>query len=334
MATMKDVAQKANVSVSTVSYVLSGKRPISDSVKYRVAKAIEELKYKPNTVAQSLVMKSTRIIGLFGADMESISTNVFFHQLMSGILTVTEEKKYNLAIYPLRPSEEGESYASVDSLDQIDGAIIIQPKVTNEYLDNFISKGKPFLLVGRPSSMPDQLNFIDNDNVSIGYNAARYLIWKGYTDIVFLNGPSDFTISVDRLEGYKMALEEYRINYKPENVINTRYCIEEAFNAAMDIFNKKNNDINAVIASSDLQAIGTVNAIRNVGLKIPKDVAVFCCSETFLTSNYNPRITGIDINAKYMGVNAAKHIIRLIEKELIKPSHRIVTFALNEREST
>jgi len=333
VATMADVAKKANVSISTVSYVLSGERSISEPVKLRVQKAIEELKYKPNRIAQSLVKKSTRIIGLFGIDTDGIGTNIFFHQLMAGILEVTAEKNYNLIVYPSQKKEEGEVYSSLNSLEPIDGAIIIHPKIANEYLNNFITRNTPFLLVGRPSNMPEQFNFIDNDNVSIGYTATRYLISKGYEKIMFVNGPADYTISVDRLEGYKMALEEFGIYFKENLVLNTRLSIEEAFEAVKNAWNC-GCKVNAIFASSDLQTIGAINALNSLGLKVPKDVAVICGSETFMTSNYNPRVTGIDVNAKIIGINAAKHIIHLIEKELIKPSHRIVTFKINEREST
>lgn len=332
MVTMKDVAQKANVSVTTVSHVINKKGSISDEVRNNVLKIINELNFRPNKTAQSLARSSTRCIGLFASELQTFRMHIFLNELMTGILSVTSECFYNLIVYPEQKNEEGESCISLDHGEPIDGAIIINPRSDNKYLKNIIEKNIPFVLVGRPNELSHVINYVDVDNVAIGYNATKYLVSHNHTGILFLNGPEDYTISMDRLEGYKIALGESNIPFSMEMVVNSEFNIPSSVQVVKEAI-QKGRAFTAIIANSDTQAIGAMNILYELNYIVPKDVSIICTGETLLTTNYHPKITGIDSNAVELGMRAANQLLDILNKKLIKPSHSIVPFTLNERET-
>jgi len=330
---MKDVALKAGVSTATVSYVINGHKKVSDEVRKRVLKAIEELDYKPNRTAQNLARSTTKCIGLFGSDLATMKTHTFFYGLMAGILSVTTKNNYNLIVYPEQKNENLEPCITLDHGEPIDGAIIINPRVSKEYLKKIIEKNISFVLVGRPNEYAELINYVDNDNVAIAYNAAKYLISLGHTSILLLNGPENYTLSIDRLEGYKMVLEENGIPFKKEMVLNSEFNIADGGEAIKKAV-LAGLKFKAVLTSSDTQAIGAINALTELGFKIPRDISIVCLGETFLTRSYNPRISGIDIMEYEIGRKAAEQVLSIIDKKLIKPSHTIIPFKLNVRDTT
>ena len=333
MATMKDVAEKAGVSMTTVSYVVNGSKNISDEVKERVHRVIRELNYKANKTAQNLARNNTRCIGLYGADLETLKTHLFFNELMSGILSVTTKSDYNLIIYPEQKNEDGEFCITMDHGEPIDGAIIINPRVTNDYLKRLIEKNIPFVLIGRPNEFQDQINYIDTDNVAVGYNITKPLLSLNHSKILLLNGPEKLTLTSDILEGYKIALTEYNANFSNDLLINAEFTSQAGFEAVKQKI-ADNLKFSAIIACSDTQAIGAVNALNTYGFKVPKDISLVCCSDTYLTASYNPQITAVNIKGVEIGAQAAAHLIDILEKRLIKPSHRIVSFDIHQRETT
>jgi DNA-binding LacI/PurR family transcriptional regulator len=331
MSTIKDVAEKANVSISTVSYVLSGVRPIGQEVKQKVLDAVNELNYISKRINHKPVV-DTKYIGLFGCDIQNIGLNIFFHMAMSGILSVIYEKNYNLIVFPERRNDDEELYSILEKKQPVSGAIIIEPRINNDYLKHFVSKQIPYVLIGRPNGNAEKINYVDSDNVSIGYNSVKYLINHNHYRIVLINGPSDFTLSMDRLQGYKMALKDFNLPFFDELIINAKFSIEVAYTAVKNLL-KNDIKFTAIIANNDLQAIGALKAIKEAGLSVPNDIALFCTSETYVTAYANPNLSGIDLNGVIVGENAANLMLSIIEKELIMPSHRIIPYTLNERES-
>ena len=333
MATMRDVAQKANVSMSTVSYVINNKKNISEKVKEKVMKAIRELDYKPSKTAQSLARCSTKCIGLFVADIETIKTHIFFNELLAGILSVTSQRSFNVIVYPEQKNDKGEYCITLDHGEPIDGAIIINPRTANNYMEKIIEKDLSFVLIGRPDGIQDLINYVDTDNVAVGYNATKHLISCNHSKILFLNAPPNYTISIDRLEGYRIALKDYNIPFCEEMVVNSEFAITSSFEAVKQIL-QNNVKFTSIVANSDIHAIGAINALNEYNLKVPRDVSLICAGETFLTANYSPKITGIDINGYEIGVEAALQLLNILDKKLIKPSHNIIPFKINIRETT
>lgn len=332
MATIKDVAKRAGVSFATVSYVLNGNRPISSEVSGRVLEAVRELNYRPHRTAQNLVRKKNDCIGLFGPDPDVGRNQSFFTELLAGIMQVASRRGYNLIVYPETRSADGELDIRLDGSKPIDGAIIINPRTSDEYLKGIVEDKAPFVLVGRPHDCTG-IHFTDNDNVACAYNATKHLVSLNHARMLFINGPADFSLSEDRLRGYRIALEEAGIALEDSLVAHTEFSIEAGRRAVQDALGK-DMPFTAVVANSDLFAVGAINALLEADLRIPADVSVICIGETFMSANYNPRITGIDLKITDIAATAATQLIDVIEKRLMAVTHNIIPFVMNVRDTT
>jgi LacI family transcriptional regulator len=332
MATMKDVAKRAGVSVSTVSYVINETKNISDAVRVQVLQAIDDLKYRPNKTAQNLARSKTRSIGLFTYELESMRGNLFLNDLVSGILSVISKRQYNLIVYGEGRDADGNVSISLNHGEPIDGAIIINPRAACTYLNPLIERQMSFVLIGRPDGIAEPVNYVDVDNVAIAYHATMELLEHNHSRILFLNGPTDYTISIDRLEGYRMALEAHHVAFREDLVKNSEFSIQSGFQRTSEAY-ANGSDVTGIIANSDTLAIGSVNALIEKGLRIPRDVSLVCAGESAFTTYFSPKITGIDLHPVEVAARAAQQILALFDRKLIKPSHSIVPFTMNRRES-
>lgn len=332
MSTMKDIAEQCGVSISTVSYALSGTRPIRPALRKEILETATRLGFTARKSIPHRSQASVRTIGLFGLDVEDIDRNAFFYSVFSKLLSMTSSSGIHLQLFPdvIDAKSGHRSFMTVS--DTLSGAIIMQPRPDDTLIHQFRLKKTPFIFLGRPSTRADEFSFVDSDNVSIGYNAARLMLENGRQRIFFLNGPVEMTISADRREGVEMARREFRNGQGRLHMVNTQWSVSQAEEKTRAILS--NEDIDCIIASSDLQAVGAMNAIFSLGLRIPRDIALVCCSDTYLMANYNPPVTGIDPQPHLIGEAVGSTLMKLIRREFIKPVHLIIPFRLNVRSST
>ncbi len=327
MATIKDVASAAGVSVSTVSYAFNGKRPISEEAKKRILKIAEELNYSGG---QGLYERKAKLIGLFGLNIDAMGYNTYVNQILMGILSVLQKTGYRVVFLPEGSRED--KMKSTDNSLPLHGAIVIEPKRDEDYYGYFKEQKIPFVLIGRPGNNAVHVNYVDVDNVSLGYRSVKYFLDRKQNNILFINGPKNLTVCEDREKGYRLAFEEMGITEDFSRVINTDMSIQETFEVVTRLYEKE-KPFSAIIGFSELQVIGALNALIMCGYSCPKDVSLFCCSETFISTNINPPITGMDSCASNIGVQAANLMLKLIRKELITASHISLPAILNERSS-
>jgi len=326
--TIKDVAAKANVSISTVSYVINNKQKTGEEVRQRVMNAIDELGYHPNRAARNLVSNRSDQIGLYATDLKFLKSSILFSELASSILEEIADTKYNLVI---KASEDQNGFWTAHPSSEVDGAILLCPTGDEEFSHRILSSNVPIVLIGRPEKNAELINFVDNDNVSISYQMTKYLLQLGHTRVCLLAGPENYTVSMDRMRGYGMALGEERIEVSSKYIWFSRYGLENDLAYVRDVI--KNEGITAILAADDTLAVSAVNTIFSSGLSVPNDVSVVCLSETYFSQFYRPKITGAYPETVKLGKMAARKLIDLIDKRLIRPSHSIVEYTLNMRES-
>ena len=331
-ATIGEVAKLAGVAVSTVSYAFSDKRTISNAVREKVFEAAATLGYKPKS-GWSRDEKSARLIGLFGCNIASIGNNIHVHQILMGIFENLNNTDYHALFIPdYSRSVSEKNIARLTKLNLF-GAIVIEPKENEDYAAFFRELKIPFVLIGRPDKAYEaDINYVDIDNISLGYKSCEYLLERKFTDILFINGPDTLTVSEDRKKGVLLACEKYATDDLHIELINTEFSITEAHDAVLQLYSEK-KPFSAIIASSDLQAIGALRAIVECGYECPNDVSIICTGETYLTTNAIPHITGMDNTGSVIGGRAVNLLIRLISKELIRPSHIVMHSTLHERDS-
>ncbi|WP_219837128.1 LacI family DNA-binding transcriptional regulator [Paenibacillus sp. R14(2021)] len=332
MATIDDVAKASGVSKGTVSSVFSKKRPISKEVTERVLAAAKSLHYKPNYWARSLVSRSTRILGL-NIRGESLEFGQFHHSLLNGVLRVCYENGYRLLVNALSPAYL--SQVENISSDPVDGEILLDPIASDARIEDRLQSDMPIVIIGRPPEPYEaQVSYVDNDNVGMADQVTCYLIGLGHTEILFLNAPASRTVSADRGEGYRRAFKQAGLQPKPDLMMHKPLKGETAFAFGYDSALAKlavSPDITAVIADTDMMALGVYKAAEQLGRRIPEQLSVFAFSDdTVLSPEFSPPLTGVRLHADRLGVEALKLLLEQLNapqksaKRVLVPTELVI----------
>ncbi len=275
MATIYDVAKKAGVGIGTVSRVLNKKPHISEKTRLLVEKAISDLDFQPHSMARNLARRRTNTV----ACIIPFFTGFFFVQLLSGIQRKITHFEKDLILYSVDSTIKKETFLSrVLKEHRVDGVLYVSLEISDADAARFTDHDFPIVLVD--SYHPD-LDSIKVDNVGGAVMATNHLIALGYNRIAMIDGQLKSVPARLRLAGYKNALENSGIPFRDRYFIACDFAREaDGFNqeggyAAMQQLLALGDDRpDAVFVSSDIQAIGAMQAIREQGLRIPEDVAV------------------------------------------------------------
>ncbi|ACL69215.1 LacI family DNA-binding transcriptional regulator [Halothermothrix orenii] len=306
--TIKDIAKKANVSVTTVSRVLNNKPDVSEKTKSKILKIINELGYNPNGVARGLVLNRTHTIGLIIPDIR----NPFFPEVARGIEDKAKEYGYSV-IYCNTDNKKEEEKKAVELLlnKRVDGIILSLSMNNRDELDRIKKQGCPIVQIDR--KVPDA-NYptVTIDNLISAYNATKHLINLGHKYIAHITGNLDTKTGQDRLNGYKKAMHERGIHISQEWIIEGDYSKESGYKNMKRILNLKNRPTGIFIAN-DLMAIGAYKAVFESKLNIPEDISIIGHDDIELASLVNPELTTMAQPKYEMGKHAARLLIQEIE---------------------
>lgn len=328
--TIKDVAKEANVATSTVSRVLSNSSKISEKTKEKVHKAIKKLNYKPNAIARSLANNKTRILGVvLPEDADNILNNPFFINAMKGISMYAQKKNYYIT-YAFSKTQHIDKKHLKDIINSnlVDGVILLRVSEDDKNIAYLKSIGFPFVVVGRPDN-PDEVLWVNNDNIIAMYNVVEKLIKKGHRKIGFVGAIENLNMSKDRFIGYKSALLDNNISYDESIVIHKDVFLEEEGQIACSEL-LKNKDITAIVTTDDLIAFGIMKELK---LKNIDNISIVGFNNTPLSAYQNPPLATVDINAYELGYSAAKLLINNLEGNENSKKHYIVDTEFIERES-
>ena len=331
--TIETVAKKVGVSAATVSYALSGKKKISPEVKEKIFQVIKELDYRPNVTARNLASSKTWTVGLYASPTQNIREDYFFNNILAGVLDVLHEKKYQLMLYADYLDENGGLNPDFSLTQPIDGALIMNPRVDDAYIEHVKERKIPYAIIGTPEKDAGETYFVDSDIAAGYYAAVNYLISKGHKKIILMNGLAEYAQSENRKVGYKQAFLDNGLEYDKSYIVNVPMVEEEGYRAFMDILKKK-TDATAVVTFNDTIAVGVLRALREQKINVPHKMAVVSAGNTMITRVHNPTIPSIDMNAYALGSKAAELLVDVIEKRRMQPSHEIIQTHLEERESS
>lgn len=331
--TIKDVAKEANVSASTVSRVLSGNPKISDETKQKVMEAVKKLHYHPNAIARSLAHNSTNILGLIlPSEAHDFHKNPFFIQLMTGIGVYTQDNAYNIMFsFGKNEKEELTCIKKFTNSRLVDGIILLTSRNNDKCIQYLKDKQYPFVVVGRPEEAGD-IMWVDNDNFEAMYNVVNKLVFKGHREIAYIGGPEDWNVSIDRLDGYRKAMQVHGLKVNEEWIIQQpEFSEQNGYEAMKRILSA--GKPTAVATTDDLLAFGAMNALKEG--KIEEKVAVVGFNNTALAGFQNPPLSSVEINPFELGFNAAKLLLRRLNNmDKGINSHYVVRTTFVEREST
>ena len=324
MVTLKDVAQRAGVSVSTVSYVLNGKKTVRPETLKRINDAIEELEYCPNLAASSLKTNQSKIIGVIVSDM----LNLYFVNVLAVIEQELKLNGYSMVLCNSQNDREKEKDCLRDLLaHNIDGVMLIGTG-GNDY-SAFRRMQTPMVCVDRISD--EDFFTVRTDNVLGGRMGTECLIQKGYKKIVYIGNP-EYDFSRERCRGYEQAMRTAGLEKKMD--IRNVYSLDIS-KAAVEIEEllSQNRDYEAVFASTDNYAICAMKALARAGRKVPEEVGVMGFDDVIPASFSVPELTTVAQPKEEMGRVAVQALMRLLAKESIHEKQVLLKPVIVERES-
>ncbi len=263
--TLKDIAQASGVSLSTVSRSLHGGGGVGEKTIQHVTKVAQQLGYRPNIMARSLRMKKSYTIAAIVPDV----ANFFHADLIQGVVRTAREHGYSVNVIVTDDDENREKIALRQTEDMQVDAILAVPI----NIENYIDFPKPSIFVARHEPSDKRVNFIVNDDIEGGHLATNHLIQRGCKKIFYINGPVGQSPSINRQKGYMYALSSAGIPFDESCIINAGVTLKDGYDAFLDITCRSEPPY-GVFCFSDYQAIGLLQAIRDMGLSIPGDVKV------------------------------------------------------------
>jgi len=332
--TINDVAKIANVSPSTVSRVIAGNPRISEETREKVLKIMKELNYYPNIIARSLANKSTKIIGVIvPGTTEKAFQHPFLPEILRGIASAASKNKYKILISSATSiKEEKETIDELANGAITEGIILLTSRVKDPCIQEMMKLRFPFVVVGRPSQ-EDKINWVDNNNSSISYELTRHFLDQGHKEIAFLGFSKEYMVTVDRLEGYKKALEEYNIKFDSKLVVEGEFIDDTGYSLAKKLF-ERGKKPSAIIACDDLLAFGVIKYLNEKGIKVPQDIAVAGFNNVPLSDYFVPSLTSVEVNAFNLGYQAFQLLMNSISSNLTSINRSIVSAELIIRESS
>jgi DNA-binding LacI/PurR family transcriptional regulator len=302
---MKEVANLARVSVATVSRVVSGSDKISAETQTRVRDAMRALNYHPNAIARSLARSSTHTIGLVvERSPEAAFANPFFPEVLRGIGGVIQKAGYQLLLI-MGDDPEAERKACMHILHsrRVDGVILTSSRVEDDLIKDLLTEGMQFVVIGRVTEH-GPVCYVNNDNVQVGFEACNHLIEAGYRRIAMINGPREQIVSVDRFAGYQRALRDGGLPAYPDYVVEGSFSRESGKEAARTLLTLASPP-DAIFAADDAMAVGVLEAARELGVSVPKELGIIGVNDDPLTSLIEPSLSTVRIPILELGARAA-----------------------------
>ena len=297
--TIYDISRKLNVSVATVSRALNNHPRISQATKELVVNAAKEMDYKQNNLAKALKSGETKTVGVI---VPYINTN-FFSSVIRGIEEELSPHGYRVIICQSHDDAAIEKKQLNTLLHtQVDCIFISISKNTTdtEYIKKVISTtNTPVIFFDRKKDIPG-ISTITIDDHKGAYLATEHLINQGYKNIYHFSGDQNLEIYQNRLEGYRSALQDYKLPVVEDNIINTGSSIEEGIHAMKSVWKRKIKP-DAIFSASDFTALGVCKEIKNLKLRMPDDIGVIGFSNEPFTQFMELSISSVDQTPVLMG---------------------------------
>lgn len=333
MATIKEVAKKAGVSVATVSNVLNKRLPVSAPLRERVLKAARELDYHPDFIALSLKARQTRTLGMVIPDI----SNPYFPLLVRGAESVALARDYLLITINTDDDVERERKAlSLLRSRKVDGVLLVTAPgngTPNHVLD-LIKSGVPTVCLDR-RPLNVQLDSVLVDNVGGARDCVRHLLEQGFRTVAMVSGPATLETAQQRLEGYRAALKEFGKPIDPKLMIQSNFRESGGFDAAMQLLQLRPRP-EAVFIANGMMTLGFLHGLNKEGVRCPEDMALAAFDDLPFSDATRPSLTCIAQPAFEVGRNGADLLLARIEGRLKdrEPTQIVLQTKLRIRESS
>lgn len=334
MVTIRDVAKVAKVSIGTVSRAFNGYQDINEETKRKIFDVAAELGYAPNVNARSLSAKVSNNIGLIVSGFyESDRRDGVVLQMLKGIYRYATEHSVEVALYTLDAKQQKQkTYERFCAEHSIYGAILSGVATNDPYFDALVKSGMPCVLID-VYIKGEGLGCVSVDNVKAAADMAQYLIEHNHRDIVVVEGKKQAEVNNFRIAGIYSAFARNGIELKRENILTCDYNETKAYDMVTDYIKKNGKSKNtAFLCLSDIMALGTMSAIKDLGYTIPEDFSVTGFDGIPIAEYTAPALTTIEQNMEEMGYQAAR-LLEKLRKEPQKTACLYIPYYLRDRNS-
>jgi LacI family transcriptional regulator len=330
--TIRDVARLAGVSVSTVSAALNDKPIVKSSTKQRVQEAAAKLNYRPNAIARSLVTNESRLVGLVVPDM----ADPYFPAIAAGIDEVASRLGYTVILAnTLRDAKRETEQIKVLMERRVDGLVFAGGGTVGAqgWLGS-VAGNIGIVVIDRPElafSYPS----ITIDNVRGAEKATRYLIELGHEVIGFVGGPVDSHVSEERLQGYRLALQDSGLYYSEELVVHGDFTPKGGWVAMEELLSRQELDapLTAVFVANDQMAIGAMHGARLSGKEIPRDMSIIGFDDIDLAAVVEPPLTTMAVPTQDIGKTAMEMLAKYLNEGALEQDRILLQPKLIQRGS-
>ncbi|MCL6548611.1 MAG: LacI family transcriptional regulator [Alicyclobacillus sp.] len=332
-ATIRDVAKAAGVSITTVSRALNGYPDVGAETRRKILRIAEELNYRPNAVARSLVMKRTQTIGLL---VSGFMTNRMGHHFMFEVLRGLHDRLMELGYDMILASTSSARQRVVSYLDfcterRLAGVVVMGMRLDDPYMHEVVEAPLPSVGIDLPL-LSHHCGYVMSDNVYGAKLAVRHLVERGHRRIGFVNGYREAAVSRDRLRGFQEALEACGVEADPDDVWEADFTMEGGAAGLQGLLGRR-PDLTAVFFASDLMAIGGLRYAAARGIRVPEQLAIVGYDDIDLVEFTNPPMTTVHQPRYEMGAAAADSLIGMLERGE-RPQGRVLVPELVVRGTT
>jgi DNA-binding LacI/PurR family transcriptional regulator len=317
MVSSKDVAKLAGVSQATVSRVMNNPLSVKPVKRNKVLQAMEQLNYKPNLIARSLITNSTRTLALFSGTLN----NGFFVETTDSIVSVCTKYGYHTMVFF---EGEADKKEIVDSIigSKVDGIIMSNITLDDPILEEIEESGIPYIFFNRRPR--NRGNYVVLDNIMAGEMITNHFLELGHEKIAYISGPENISTFYERKVGYENALTSANMDINPELVQIINPVTTEVEKTTWKIMNMKNPPT-GIIFATDAMALTGMDTIMSMGYRIPEDVSIAGIDDIKISSHQAIQLTSVAHHKFLIGEIATETLIKIIqEKDTLNNVNQIV----------
>lgn len=334
-ATIRDVARRAGVSIATVSYVLNDSRPVGTETRERVLQAVAELRYRPSVIARGLKAGESRIIGYSWRPTPPNQFNPILEKFIHSVAEATARRGYHLLTFPYpEPYDEVDVYREMAESGRVDGFVLPNTRYGDKRIRYLLEVGFPFVAFGRAD--PDwEFPWVDVDGADGIRQAMDHLLAMGHRRIFCLAWSETDPVSQHRLAGYHTAMADAGLSADPNWIVRIENDYHEAYDAAQTwMMLPTSRRPTAVVALSDLTAIGVMNAAADAGLAVGQEFAVAGFDDAPVAGYLRPPLTSLRQPIEEVGERLVQMLIAVVRRQQPSPTQVLLKPSLIVRDST
>ncbi len=333
VTSIKDVAKKAGVSISTVSNALNNSRYVKKETKEKIFEVASDLNYTPNIIARGLKTRSTRTVAVIVPDI----SNQFFAQVIKGIEEIAKQRRYNVLL-TCSYYDVLEEKRSIEVLKQqfVDGFLFISGYNSFEHIKSLNNDRVPVVVVDREledKNVPSVLI----DNFEAMRKAVNFLYELGHKRIGYISYTYDNQTTVkNRYRGYCKGLEENGIDYDPDMVIISETLRLNELEGSREVVKKiidRKKIPGVILNASDFIAVGVIRALKELNIEIPEEISVMGFDNILMSLYTDPLLTTVKQPKKQMGATAINLLLDIIEGKSIENKNIMLPTEIIDRKS-